>query len=148
MTDRRRAEDEDSLTGLFTLVVEGLFRVFRGEVALAKAEAGRAIGDLGRALALIAVAGIVALVGLNLLAGALVALVVSWGLSPGWAAVTVGGALLLLALLVLFLGLGHLQRARMAPQRRADSLRRDLAALCDGAGLGPLQEREEHYDER
>lgn len=146
MTDRRRAEDEDSLTGLFTLVVEGLFRVVRGEVALARAEAGRAIGDLGRALALIAVAGIVALVGLNLLAGALVALAVGWGLSPGWAAVTVGGGLLVLALLVLFLGLGHLQRARLAPQRRAESLRRDLAALRDGAGLAPRHE-EDRYDE-
>lgn len=142
MTDRRRAKDDDSLTGLFTLVVEGLFRVIRGEVALARAEARQAMGDVARALALIALAGIVALVGLNLLAGALVALVVSWGLSPGWAAVTVGGGLLVVALLVLFLGLGHLQRARLAPERRAESLRRDLAALRDGAGLRPRHEEE------
>lgn len=134
MTEGRGPGPGTALTQIFADVIEALMRLMRGEIALARAEMSRAIGDLGRACAQLAIAGILALVALNVLAGAVVAGLVAAGLSPIWAQVVVGGVLALLALGFLQYGLSLLRRADLTPHRSLDNLRRDAEALTGRTG--------------
>jgi len=83
-----------------TLLVD-IFRNFANlmqtELQLAKAEVANNISRAGTGIALMIVAAILALTGLNVLAGALVAYIATLGLAAGAAALLVGGGVLLIS---------------------------------------------------
>lgn len=135
MTSRRPAGEDAPLAGLFADVIEGVSRLIRGEIALAKAEAKLAVSQASRAAAQIAVAAIVGIVGLNVLAGAAVAGLVALGLAPGWSALIVGVVLLLLALGYLQHGLGLWRGTSFWPRRGV--LARGRAVETYAQGVGP-----------
>jgi hypothetical protein len=126
------AEHDPGLTGLFSEVLSGMGRLVQGELRLARAEATDSLKSMGSGLAKLAAAGVVALVGLNVLAGAAVAALSAAGLGPAWAALIVGVALAVLALALAVAGRAALTLRGRRPGRVLDGLRRDARAVKAG----------------
>lgn len=101
----------------------------RNEIALAKAELRRNVARAGAGLAMIATAGILALVTLNVLTAALVAALAETDLGPIWSAVIVGVALALLAVVLLRKGMADLKPESLMPTRTTANIQRDAKTL-------------------
>jgi uncharacterized membrane protein YqgA involved in biofilm formation len=98
-------------------------------MALAKAEARQNASRAGVGLALIAVAAILSLTALDVLAAALVAWIATSGLDAGWAALIVGGGLLLIALGLAVYGKSRLSSDALAPDRTTRNIKTDIRTL-------------------
>lgn len=105
--------------------------LMRSEADLARAEISESMEKLKASLTAMALALVLGIVGLNLLAAALVGLVIEAGLSPLWASLAVGSGLLLIALVVFLLAKSALQRIGFVPTRSARNVQRDAAAIKD-----------------
>ncbi|MES2549590.1 MAG: phage holin family protein, partial [Pseudomonadota bacterium] len=105
---------------LLSEVIGGMGRLVRGELMLAKAEATEGVKAAVGGLIKMVVAAIIALVGLNVLAGAAVAALAAAGLGPAWAAVIVGIALCVLAVILALAGKSALRLRGVMPDRVAD----------------------------
>lgn len=125
-------EPEGGKPSLATVISETLghiLAILRGEIALAKAEMRDAAAKTGAALALMAVAAVLGVVGLNILAGTAVLALIAAGMSEVTAALVVGLAALGLAAILFFMGRARLQAASQTPGRVAGNLRRNAAAV-------------------
>lgn len=129
MTDRSDRTASDSSADLLSDVVSGVARLIRGELALARAEAKRSLGDATSALAKLVIAAILGITALNVLSDAAVAGLVALGLSPLWASVAVGVGLLLLAFALMQIGSAQLKPSNLAPKRMMANLRQDAETL-------------------
>lgn len=88
------------------------------EVRLARVEAAEKLRQARTALVVLAVAALLALVGLVQLAdAAIIALVVLWSLAPHWAALAVGGSLLIVAVLLALKARADLAPENLKPER-------------------------------
>jgi hypothetical protein len=125
-TDRSAGE---SPVGLLGEVVAGFGRLVKGELALARAEAKRSLGDATSALGKLVIAAILGITALNVLAGAAIAGLIAAGLAPVWASVAVGAGLLLLAFAIVQIGLAQLKPSNLAPKRILANLRHDAETL-------------------
>jgi hypothetical protein len=125
-------QEREATTTLLSDVVTGLGRLVRGELMLAKAEATEGLKSAVGGMVKIAVAAIIALVGLNVLAGAAVAALAATGMGPAWAAVIVGSALVVLALVLALAGRAALRLRGLLPDRAVRGLRRDAEAVQAG----------------
>ncbi len=110
-------------------VVAGIGRLVQGELALARAEAAERLQSAKQAVIQVGVAVVLGITAINVLAAAAVAGVVALGLSPIWASVLVGGALLVLALGFAQTAARLLREAGALPKRSAASVRRDVETL-------------------
>ena len=117
---------------LVSEVVAGIARLVRGELDLARAEAAEGLRAVRSGLTKILLAAILALVGLNVLAGAAVAGLAATGLGPIWAAVTVGVALCVVAFVLVISGRAALRLRGLWPDRALRGLRRDAEAVRAG----------------
>ena len=99
------------------------------ELHLAKAEVSGNISRAGTGIALMVVAGILALTALNVLAGAFVGYLATTGLSAGTAALIVGGVILLIAVILVFVGKSRLLAAALEPTHTLNNLSRDVSAV-------------------
>jgi hypothetical protein len=121
-------KDERSLGTLFSELSQETTTLVQQEVALAKAELSEKLAHLGRAVASLAIGGLVLFAGLLVLLDAAV-----YGLStllppelrPWLAALIVGGVVAGIGFVLLQKGRSTLHSATLAPQRTAESLRRD-----------------------
>ncbi|WP_112308769.1 phage holin family protein [Pseudogemmobacter bohemicus] len=106
------SDDDDKTPGGLVLQIAGAaMRLLRGEIALRKAEA-REIGlILARALVIILVGLVLALLGLGQLADAGHAALVMAGLAPVWASLLIGIALCLVAAGLIWWQLRRIRRA-------------------------------------
>lgn len=129
MTNRLDGSAGRGLVDLILEVFSALGRLVQGEIALAKAEARQSLQDVVRAVIKLLVAAILAIGGLNLLAGAAVQGLIATGLKPVWAYLAVGGGLLALALILALLASQQFKRAKLAPARRLDRMRRGAETL-------------------
>jgi hypothetical protein len=125
-------EQEPGVAGLFSEVLSGVGRLVQGELRLARAEAADSLRSVGSGIAKLAGAAVVALVGLNVLAGAAVAALARAGLGPAGAGLAVGVVLVLVALLLALAGRHALQLRAHKPRRFLDGLRRDAQAVRTG----------------
>lgn len=129
----RGADQETPGTAtLLSDVVSGFGRLVRGELMLAKAEVTEGLKSAAGGLVKIAVAAILALVGLNVLAGAAVAALAATGLGPAWASVIVALVLLGLATVLALAGRAALRLRGVLPDRALRGLRRDAEAVEAG----------------
>jgi Putative Actinobacterial Holin-X, holin superfamily III len=110
-------------------VLAGIARLVRGEIALARAEAGLRLHAARQAIVQAIIAVVLGLTALNVLAAAAVAAVIALGLKPAWAALVVGGVLLLLALVLAQRASRLIRTVGTAPSRAADNVRRDMETL-------------------
>lgn len=126
------AQGPDDLSAAPSLLVKALRQfttLMQDEIALARAELSRSLSKAGVGLALIGAAAILALVSLNVLASALVAYLAASGIGLGTAALIVGGALLLAALILAFVGKSRLGADALVPSRTAKNLQTDFDTL-------------------
>ncbi len=117
---------------LLSEVVLGLGRLVKGELRLARAEATEGVKAAVSGLVKIVIAAVVALVGLNVLAGAAVAALAEAGLGPAWAAVAVGLGLCVVALVLGLAGKSALKLKGLWPDRAVQGVRRDVEAVRSG----------------
>lgn len=117
---------------LLSEVVLGLGRLVKGELRLARAEATEGVKAAVSGLVKIVIAAVVALVGLNVLAGAAVAGLAHAGLGPAWAAVIVGVVLVVLALVLGLAGKSALKLKGLWPDRAVKGAQQDVEAVRSG----------------
>lgn len=118
-----------SIVSLVADTLGNLVAILRGEIALAKAEMRDSASKVAAALILLAVAGVLGVVGLNTLAATAILALIAAGMSEVVASLVVGIAVFGLAAIVFFMAKARLDAATGAPERIAESLRRDAAAL-------------------
>ncbi|MFN3994030.1 MAG: phage holin family protein [Tabrizicola flagellatus] len=123
---------DPGIAGLLSQVVSGVGRLVQGELRLARAEAADSLRQMTSGLAKLAGAAVIALVGLNVLAGAAVGALAHAGLGPVWAALVVGLVLMLAALGLAAAGRAGLRLRGRRPGRLFRGLRRDAGALHAG----------------
>src|SRR6056297_2009540 len=111
--------------GLLVEALRHFSKLMQDEIKLARAEISRNISRAGMGLAFIGIAAILALVGLNVLASALVAWIADSGLSVGLAALIVGGILLLVAIILALVGKSRLSADALTPSRSTANLKKD-----------------------
>ena len=129
----RGAEPErEGTRALLSEVVSGMSRLVRGEIKLAKAEATEGVKHALGGIVKIAIAAVLALVGLNVLAGAAVAALAATGMGPAWASLIVGVALCILALVLVLAGKAALTLRGLWPDRAMRGVRRDVEAVQAG----------------
>lgn len=127
----RHADLKDT-PNLIVTILRQVSSLVQGEIQLAKAEMSTNLSRAGVGLRLIAVAALLALVALNVLAAALVGYLATTGLTPGMAALLVGGALIFMALVLMLVGKSRLSADALAPRRTAANLRRDVEEIREG----------------
>ena len=110
-------------------VLAGITRLVQGELALARAEAAERLNSVRQSVVQAVIAAVLGITAINVLAGAAVGAAVAVGLSPIWAAVVVGGILLLLAFAFAQHAARLLRDAGAAPKRSAASVKRDVETL-------------------
>ncbi len=127
MTERQETAENGSIVIQVLAQLSGLLRK---EVELARAETAEKIAQAGIAIALLVFAAITTLVGLNVLAAAIVA-GISEGLdiSEGWSAVIFSFAALLLATGFGLKGLHRLKPENLLPERTGENIRKDAELL-------------------
>ncbi|WP_371156294.1 phage holin family protein [Jannaschia sp. 2305UL9-9] len=106
-----------------------LQRLVQKEIALLRAEMSARISKAAAAAGLVLFAVVIALTALHVLAGALVAAIAATGLAAGWAALIVGGGLLVVALIAAMIGIRTLSNMSLAPRDTLSTLRRDAETL-------------------
>jgi hypothetical protein len=114
---------------LLTEAMSHISNLVRKEFDLARSELSQNITKAGVAIGLLVGALVVALVALNVLAAALVAAVTELGIDAGWSALIVGGALALIAFLMVSKGLKDLKLSSLAPTRTAKNVQRDAETV-------------------
>lgn len=111
--------------------LQGITNLIRGEMSLAKAELSQSVNRAGTGIALIVAATVLGITALNVAAGAIVAALVSAGLSATLASVVVTALFALGALILAMAGVKSLKSAGEAPERVAKNLRRDANTLME-----------------
>jgi uncharacterized membrane protein YeiB len=110
-------------------VLAGVSRLVQGELALARAETAERLQSAKHAAVQVVVAVVLGITAINLLAAALVAAIIEMGLSPIWASVLVGVALLLLAMGSAQAAARLLRDAGKMPRRTLASVKQDMETL-------------------
>ncbi len=110
---------------------EHLSNLVRGEVDLARAELNESVNRSMTAAGLLVGAIVIALVALNVLAAALTAALAETGLGAGWAALIVGGVLLVVALILATKGKNDLKLQSLAPTRTLANVQRDAHTITE-----------------
>lgn len=119
-------KESASTAGLLSDLLGHVQGMVRNEVNLARAEISESVNRVVSSAVLLIVAIVIGLTALDVLAGAAVAgLAQSTDLSPGLAALIVGGLLSAIALILALRGRSNLKFSNLAPTRTARNVRRD-----------------------
>jgi uncharacterized membrane protein YqjE len=127
-TDGTESESAGTLLGS---TLEHFSNLVRGEVDLARAELREGMSKSMTAVGLLVGALVLALVALNVLAAALTAALAETGLGAGWAALIVGGVLLIVSLILASKGRNDLKPESLAPTRTLANVRRDAQTITE-----------------
>ncbi|MGR3541540.1 MAG: phage holin family protein [Hasllibacter sp.] len=115
---------------LLTEAMTHVTNLVRGEIDLAKAEVSQNLKKAVAGIAMIVVAVVLAMVGLNVLAAAAVAAIAeAFEIGAGWAALIVGGIILLLCAILVSVGANRLKASNIAPTRTVANVKRDAHAV-------------------
>src|SRR6266853_4314930 len=121
------ADNTRTVPELFTSVVGQLADLMRTEGQLARAEISEKMTLAASGLGLIVGGAILLMPALVVLLEAAVAALVDNGIAPYWSALIVGGACLLLGLILLLTGVSWLRAGRLVPGKTIYQLQRDAA---------------------
>lgn len=120
---------EAGLIVLITQIVSSALRLLRGEAALVRAQAEENLRAAAVAVSMFLGAAVLGIVALNLLAAAAVHGLMAQGFAPWAASLIIAGIATLLALIVVWLGLGIIARAKQRSRESLQTLRQNLAQL-------------------
>ena len=122
-----RSTDARSLPDLFADLITQLTTLFRKEVQLARAEASEKITEAVTAVGFMIGGAVLLIAALVLLLQAAVDGLVHVGLDRAWAALIVGGVVLLIGIILVWLGSNRLKAENLAPRKTVEQLQRDAA---------------------
>lgn len=122
-------EQTTGTTNLVSNIIGHVTTLVRKEMELARAELGENLNGAMTAVGVIVAGVVFSLVGLNVIAAALVAALTAAGLHPFWSAVIVGGIALIAALIMIKGGMSKLKASSLAPTRTTENVRRDVSAI-------------------
>ena len=122
----RRRLAGTSTFGLLNDALTQLVGLFRGELDLARTEVQENLKKAVVAVGMIGASVVIFLVALNVLAASLVDGVAELGIGAGWAALIVGGAFLIIGIILALSGKNKLQSASLAPTRTTKNVKRDV----------------------
>jgi hypothetical protein len=120
-------QEHRSVPELFTDLVQQVTSLVRTETRLARTEMGEKIGQVGAGVALIAVGAVLLMPGLVILLQAGVAALIDNGMEPTYAALAVGGATLVVGLILALIGASRLKTKTLTPNRTLSQLQSDAA---------------------
>lgn len=118
-----------STGALLTDLANTIPDLMRKEVQLLRAEIGEKTSQAGAAIGMIVGGVVLLLVGLNVLAAALVVAIAELGVPEGWAALGVGVVFALVAWMMISGGTSNLKGSSLAPERTGRQLRKDAEAV-------------------
>ncbi|MBN8189806.1 MULTISPECIES: phage holin family protein [Salipiger] len=122
-------EQTTGTTNLVSNIIGHVTTLVRKEMELARAELGENLNGAMTAVGVIVAGVVFTLVGLNVIAAALVAALTAAGMHPFWSAVIVGGVALIAALIMIKGGMSKLKASSLAPTRTTENVRRDVSAI-------------------
>ena len=125
------ADPSRSTRELMSDILGHVSRLMRNEADLARAEISESMDRLKASLAAMAIALVLGIVGLNVLAAALVVFATEAGLAPHWASLAVGLVLLVIALAVFSFAKSAVNEIGFVPTRSAQNVSRDASAIKD-----------------
>jgi hypothetical protein len=135
------ASNTQSVPELFTSVVTQMADLMRTEGQLARTEISEKMALVATGLGLIVGGAILLMPALVVLLEAAVAALVENGYAPYWSALIVGGACLVLGLILLLIGVSWLRAGRLVPDKTIHQLQRDAATARS-------QVRTDHVEKR
>lgn len=112
---------------------QNLTNLVRAESRLARAEVAENIGRAGAGVGMMAFGAILAIPALVVLLEAVVAALISSGMSAAVSAVIVGGVALVIGLVLLMVGMRRLKAASLVPDRTIHQLQRDATMATQEA---------------
>ena len=127
------APEHRSTGALLTDVVNQVTSLFRKELQLFRAEIGEKTNQAMAAVGMVVFGLVLLLVALNALMTALIALLVALGMGPGWASLVAGLAVLIIGYALISSGRRSLKASSLAPNRTAESLKRDARTAKEAA---------------
>jgi hypothetical protein len=121
-------QEHRTVPELFTDLISQITSLFRTEVQLARTEMGEKVSQAGTGVALIVGAAVLLIPALLvLLLAAVTALTHQGGLEPYWSSLIVGGAALIIGLILALVGMSRLKARNLAPRRTIEQLQSDAA---------------------
>ena len=121
-------QEHRTVPELFTDLISQITSLFRTETQLARTEMGEKVSQAGTGVALIVGAAVLLIPALVvLLLAAVTALTDQGGLEPYWSSLIVGGAALIIGLIVALVGMSRLKARNLAPRRTIEQLQSDAA---------------------
>lgn len=117
------------ITVLLSEGLEQMSRLMRGEVELARAEVREALAGALVGMALLSAAALMAITALNVLAGALVAMLAESGVKPSLASAAVALGFAVAAAVLLWMGRRALRPVKVMPRRTARQLQQDAKLI-------------------
>lgn len=120
-------QEHRSVPELFTDLVSQVTALFRTEARLARAEINEKIAQAGSGVGMIAAGAVLLIPALVILLQAAVAALIDQGFQSYVAALIVGGAALLIGLIVALIGLNQLKVRKLMPQKTIEQLQSDAA---------------------
>src|SRR5215470_14689427 len=135
------ANNTRSIPELFTSVVSQLADLMRTEGQLARVELSEKMTLVATGLGLIVGGAILLMPALVVLLEAAVAALVDNGMAPYWSALIVGGAGLLLGLILLAIGISWLRAGRLIPDKTIQQLQLDAAAARSQVRTSDVEKR-------
>lgn len=116
------------ITDIFTDLIDQMMTLLRKEGELARTEVSEKVGQVAGGLALIVIGAVLLIPALVILLDAAVAALVENGLlAQPWSALVVGGAALLIGIILALVGMSRLKAERLVPNRTIHQLQRDLS---------------------
>ena len=99
----------------------------RKEGELARTEMSEKVSSLGSGLVMVVIGAVLAMPALVILLQAAVAGLETTGLAPYWSALAIGGAVFIIGLIVLSVGVGRLNPKRLVPGKTIRQLQEDAS---------------------
>ena len=125
------------ITDIFTDLIDQMMTLLRKEGELARTEVSEKVGQVAGGLALIVIGAVLLIPALVILLDAAVAALVENGLlAQPWSALAVGGAALLIGIILALVGMSRLKAERLVPNRTIHQLQRDLSVAKQQTRMG------------
>ncbi len=121
--------DPREVPSLLVDTIRNFTRLIETEMRLARAEVSQNLTSAAIGVFFFGIAALMALVALNVLAGAIVAYIAATSLGAGTAALIVAAGFLIVAAILGLAGKSRLSATSLGPNRTMNNLQRDVAAV-------------------
>lgn len=128
-----------SVPEIFVDVINQVTTLMRKEGELARAELSEKVSQIGAGLGLVIGGAVLIMPGLVVLLEAGVAALQSTGMAAHWAALIVGGAVVVVGLILVAVAVTRFKAKNLVPSKTIEQLQRDAAVVKD-------QMRRNHHD--